>query len=308
MSGSIGRRFAAVVASARSFPACTCGSPMVTASNVVCTSPPVRLSTTTGCPRVSDIFGARKRATVSMPPPGGKPITMRTGRCGKVCADAPAQMTRSKPIRARMAVDNSRAMRQHIRVYAGTAGHSAWFSDDLGETWVHPNSHCGLYLEARVWAIASHPALVKHVYAGTDAGVYRWDEETARWTALESPMRDVWALAIDPENPQIFAGSRPAAFFRSDDAGASWRAVEAPGIAQFSGVNRGPTRVTQIIFDPFARDTIWASVEIGGIYKSSDRGRTWQMADRGLVSADVHGLAVIAKGVLLATTNRGLHR
>jgi len=199
-------------------------------------------------------------------------------------------------------------MRQHIRVYAGTAGHSAWFSDDLGETWVHPNSHCGLYLEARVWAIASHPALVKHVYAGTDAGVYRWDEETARWTALESPMRDVWALAIDPENPQIFAGSRPAAFFRSDDAGASWRAVEAPGIAQFSEVNRGPTRVTQIIFDPFARDTIWASVEIGGIYKSSDRGRTWQMADRGLVSADVHGLAVIAKGVLLATTNRGLHR
>ena len=72
-------------------------------------------------------------------------------------------------------------MKQHIRVYAGTAGHSAWFSDDLGETWVHPNSHSGLYLEQRVWALCSHPDVADVMYAGTDDGVYRWDERTARW-------------------------------------------------------------------------------------------------------------------------------
>ena len=88
----------------------------------------------------------------------------------------------------------------HLRVYAGTAGHSAWFSDDLGETWVHPNSHSGLYLEARVWSFASHAAVPEHVYAGTDEGVYRWDERSARWAQLASPMRDVWAVAVDPQD------------------------------------------------------------------------------------------------------------
>ena len=77
---------------------------------------------------------------------------------------------------------------REIHVYAGTAGHSAWFSDDCGETWVHPNSHSGMYLEARVWAIASHLECSDCLYAGTDMGVFRWDEPSARWTALRTPM------------------------------------------------------------------------------------------------------------------------
>ena len=39
-----------------------------------------------------------------------------------------------------------------IHLYAGTVGHSAWFSEDSGAAWVHPNSLSGMYLEARVWA------------------------------------------------------------------------------------------------------------------------------------------------------------
>jgi hypothetical protein len=33
---------------------------------------------------------------------------------------------------------------REVHVYVGTGGHSAWFSDDSGETWVHPNSHSGM--------------------------------------------------------------------------------------------------------------------------------------------------------------------
>ena len=195
-------------------------------------------------------------------------------------------------------------MKQHIRVYAGTAGHSVWFSDDLGETWVHPNSHSGLYLEARVWALSAHPHNPESLYAGTDDGAYRWDERPARWTRLEAPMRDVWAIAVHPQDPNVlFAGSRPAALHRSDDGGRTWRKLDAPGLAEFSEINRGPTRVTQIVFN---RATVWATVEIGGILRSDDGGEHWQRADNGLVSADVHGIAV-AEDRVLATTNRGLH-
>lgn len=200
-----------------------------------------------------------------------------------------------------------------VHVYAGTAGHSAWFSDDLGESWVHPNSHSGMYLEARVWSLASIPARPERLFAGTDMGIFRWDEPTARWVHLPAPMEDVWAVAIDPANPdRLIAGTRPAGFWQSRDAGENWEAMSAPGISQFSEVNMGPTRVTQILFDPVDAGTVWAGVEIGSVYRSRDNGQTWERKDQGLVSGDVHGLAVIplpgGGKAVLATTNRGLHR
>jgi hypothetical protein len=201
---------------------------------------------------------------------------------------------------------------RQVHLYAGTAGHSAWFSEDLGLTWVHPNSHSGMYLEARVWCFASHPATPGRMFAGTDMGAFLWDEQTARWTALDSPMEDVWAIAVDPANPDVLvAGTRPASFWRSEDAGRSWRALAAPGLSQFSEINMGPTRVTQILFDPVDAGTLWASVEIGSIYSSRDGGESWDRKDNGLVSGDVHGLAIIplpgGGKRIFATTNRGLH-
>ena len=96
-----------------------------------------------------------------------------------------------------------------IHVYAGTAGHSAWFSEDAGITWTHPNSHSGMYLEARVWCFAMHPKTPTTLYAGTDMGLFRWDEVAARWTPVSSPMQDIWAIAQDPTDPRVLiAGTR----------------------------------------------------------------------------------------------------
>jgi len=119
-------------------------------------------------------------------------------------------------------------------------------------------------------------------------------------------------MAIDPIDPDVLiAGTRPAGFFRSTDAGRSWTSLTAPGVIPLSDVNAGPTRVTQVLFDPVNDGTVWAAVEVGGIYRSRDRGVTWEMKDKGLVSGDVHGLAVVklpGGKAVLATTNRGLHR
>lgn len=199
-----------------------------------------------------------------------------------------------------------------IHVYAGTAGHSAWFSDDLGMTWAHPNSHSGMYLEARVWALCSHPERPESVYAGTDEGVFRWSEHMARWENISDAITDVWSILCDPGNASImYAGTRPAAFYRSPDGGITWSEMSALGLVKFSNVNMGPTRVTQMLFDPFASDTLWATVEIGGIYRSDDRGESWRVLGNGLVSSDVHGIAITRTKTgasrVLATTNRGLH-
>lgn len=199
-----------------------------------------------------------------------------------------------------------------VHVYAGTAGHSAWFSDDFGSTWAHPNSHSGMYLEARVWVLSSHPATPESLYAGTDQGVFHWSEHSARWQNLSQIPSDVWSVIQDPRDPSIiFAGTRPAGLYKSIDGGRAWTELAVPGIAKFSDVNMGPTRVTQLLFDPFVTDRMWATIEIGGIYRSDDRGSNWRMLTDGLVSADVHGIVVSLTKAgnprILATTNRGLH-
>ena len=213
-------------------------------------------------------------------------------------------------------------MPDHLHVYAGTAGHSAWFSEDGGRQWVHPNSHSGMYLEARVWSFASHPSEPETLWAGTDMGLFKWHEPTARWTsvALPSPNpSDVWVVAVHPADPKIlWIGTRPAGCMVSQDGGNTWRTISVPGLQSFSTINMGATRVTQIAFDPLDPQAVWMTVEIGGIFFSPDGGTTWHARDQGLVSCDVHGIALVdvpqpgtsasaTQRLMYATTNRGLH-
>jgi photosystem II stability/assembly factor-like uncharacterized protein len=195
----------------------------------------------------------------------------------------------------------------------GTAGMSVWFSRDLGETWDRPYSESGLYLEARVWALSTHPQRPDELLAGTDSGLYRWRESARAWTLLPGPLDSTctWALAQDPDNANVIvAGTHPAALWRSEDAGTSWR--QLPVRMADNCIFVGQPRVTQVIFDPTERDTLWAGVEIDAVHRSRDGGRSWTRLDRGLVSGDVHGVAVLrdAQGrrIVFATTNKGLHR
>jgi photosystem II stability/assembly factor-like uncharacterized protein len=204
-------------------------------------------------------------------------------------------------------------MKNRIEVYAGTAGHSVWFSSDEGQSFIHPNSHSGMYLEARAWCFSSHSKQPEFLFCGTDMGLFQWDENLTRWKVLHSPMQDVWALAQDPKNPNIiFAGSRPAELYRSMDAGLTWGKIDIVDLASFSTINMGPTRFTQILFDPIEPGMMWATVEIGGIFQSSDYGSTWNEVSNGLISIDVHGICItqMPNGIkiIYATTNQGLHR
>ena len=199
-------------------------------------------------------------------------------------------------------------------LYVGTAGTSTWFSGDGGENWVRPNSKSGLYLEARIWCLTSHPDTPDTVWAGTDDGLYRWNEPEQRWSQISSPMDGacVWALAMAPDDPsRILAGTRPAQLYGSSDGGLSWQKLDAPALQPFSEVNSGPTRVTQILYDPVDPGQVWATVEINGVHRSRDGGRTWEMLDKGLVSGDVHGIAIVPSVSgkrIYVTTNKGLHR
>jgi photosystem II stability/assembly factor-like uncharacterized protein len=71
------------------------------------------------------------------------------------------------------------------------------------------------------------------------------------------------------------------------------------------------TRVTTLVYDPREPETIWAGVEIDGLRRSRDEGRTWQAIGQGLSSRDIHALAIVpANGRekrLLASTNNDVN-
>ena len=198
-----------------------------------------------------------------------------------------------------------------VNLCVGTAGLSVWFSKDLGETWTRPYSESGLYLECRVWALSGHPDRPGEIFAGTDEGLYRWDFAAERWTHLPSPMDGlcIWALAQSPRDPDVMiAGTQPAALFGSKDGGRTWKRLDAPMAEECIFVHR--PRVTQILFDPVLPDWIWAGVEIDAVWRSEDGGESWKRLGNGLISDDIHGLAVIPDGGtrrIFAATNKGLH-
>lgn len=181
-----------------------------------------------------------------------------------------------------------------VDLYAGTVGMSVWFSKDLGETWTRPSSAAGLNSECRVWTLAADRARPGSVYAGGDLGLHRWDEGEQRWTHLPSPMdgRPIWALAQSLHDPKVLlAGCRPTALYRSDDAGTTWRKLEIPFAD--SCIQVLVPRPTQILFDPFERDTIWLGVEVDGLYRSTDGGASWTRHVKGMSSIDIHGVAAV---------------
>jgi photosystem II stability/assembly factor-like uncharacterized protein len=196
-------------------------------------------------------------------------------------------------------------------LYVGTAGTAMWMSGDSGENWIRPYTDRGLYMESRIWSLTSQPAGGPGVVAGTDRGVYRWHWSDMRWEHLASQLdsTSVYTIAQSPHDDKVLiAGTQPPSVYRSADGGATWKRadLELPQTCELVGI----PRITQVLFDAVDPKLVWVCVEIGGVFRSRDGGQTWHKTSTGLVSEDMHGLAVVRENgarKLFATTNKGLH-
>lgn len=197
--------------------------------------------------------------------------------------------------------------------YAATM-QAVWFSHDEGVSWnrlLTPTG--GFYNEARCWAVATHPERPGEVLAGTDQGLYRYTEARQRFDFVPSPMDDLHILQIeqDPKDPDfIVCGTRPSEIFISRDNGESWTRSNLNGSTECWFINT--SRVTSIHFDPRDADTIWITIEIDGVFRSTDRGETWTRLIDGLADCDTHDLVFIddddGSRTVLCSTEAGLHK
>ena len=190
-------------------------------------------------------------------------------------------------------------------IYAGTVGQSVWRSKDSGESWQRASA--GIFPEADIRALAANPNDSSILYAGTEAGIFRTKNGGNNWERLDSLMDElqIWAIAVNPKNPDIvFAGTCPSALFKSSDSGDTWRRLNVELAEECEGVPIVP-RVTSISIDPDDDQTVYAGVEIDGLWLSTDGGETWGERSEGLSSLDIHGLTVVpgSPKVLVVATN-----
>lgn len=196
------------------------------------------------------------------------------------------------------------------RLYVGTIGEGLFRSTDGGETFIRACE--GMFVECHVRAIAVHPRHPERMYLGSEQGLFRSLDGADHWSRVESPLngRQIWSIVLLPHAPEtVVVGTCPSRLFVSSDDGHSWLepAVEilhhCPRIMY--------TRVTALLADPARPGTIWAGVEIDGLFRSRDAGHSWQPIGKGLSSRDIHALALVPgngqPNRLLASTNNDLN-
>ncbi len=96
-------------------------------------------------------------------------------------------------------------------------------------------------------------------------------------------VRNVGCLASArlPRGVRLYAGTEPAHLFCSDDLGLNWRELPAlrsvPRVPWwFSPAPPFLPHTKHITIDPEDPNTLYVSIEVGGLLKSADSGETWQ--------------------------------
>ena len=135
-------------------------------------------------------------------------------------------------------------------IYAGGGnewfGPAVWKSDDLGTTWSHSS-------------------------------------EGLAYPEGKEPVKSVWY--VKHGNGSLYAGVEPAGLFRSEDEGITWTHIE--------GLQKHPSRESwmpgggglilhSVLTHPDDDKQIWVAVSTGGLFHTSDSGKTWEPRNSGV--------------------------
>jgi photosystem II stability/assembly factor-like uncharacterized protein len=114
----------------------------------------------------------------------------------------------------------------------------------------------------------------------SEAAPIRFAEDTGQ------ELKRVWQLRPGrPGQPnELWAGVEPAALFRSEDGGSSWSLMRGlfdhPHRPQWQPGGGGLCLHT-VVTDPDPR-RLFVAISTGGVYRSDNEGRTWQVKNRGV--------------------------
>jgi len=190
-------------------------------------------------------------------------------------------------------------------IYAG-AWECIYKSIDGGSNWITIDT--GLPYGPSVRALAIDPRSPNVVYAGTLVyGVFKSSNSGVSWalanTGLASEI-DVHALSIDPSNSSVIYAGTNAGVFKTTNAAQSWTSVSA-------GLQTSTTYYS-VVVDPDNPNTVYVAslynAYYAGIYRSTNGGTNWELANSGVVGAGARALAIASGVIYVATGGGGVFR
>ncbi len=192
------------------------------------------------------------------------------------------------------------------RLLASTSGDGFYASEDSGSSW--HQAQTGLWGAVMPLTIAPN----EDVYGGGN-GVYRTSDLGDTWERVDSEFSP---NGLDPEYPysdedpnvvdvtlnqdgHIFVNMGRS--FRSTNNGQSWIEVDS-GLYNSFGYLRNTLNFLTI--DP--QGFIFGGTYLGGMFRTSNEGDTWEWASSGVTDSEVTAIAASRSGILYALTWPGL--
>ena len=177
------------------------------------------------------------------------------------------------------------------RLFAAT-GDAIVRLDETDGGWVASASLAG----SGAQCVAVDPQAPDTVYAGLrEGGVRRSDDGGETWIDCRLPEPGVFSLAVGAADGTLYAGTEPSRLFASRDRGETWEALDALLELPSRPTWRFPPRpwtshVRWIAPSPHDAGVLLVGIELGGLMRSGDGGRTWEDHRPG-AQRDVHCLA-----------------
>ena len=171
-------------------------------------------------------------------------------------------------------------MTSQTYVFAGLAGFVGR-PDQVGKVGIFRRPAAGgdwthVLPDIETHVVMVHPSSPDTVLAGTVDGVWISTDRGATFKRAGFPDKiQIWSFLVDSRNAsRIIAGASPVAFYESTDTGRTWTALPDSGIEEREKcVFRH--RAMRMVQHPTRPDTIYAALEVNGVVRSEDFGRTW---------------------------------
>jgi hypothetical protein len=117
------------------------------------------------------------------------------------------------------------------------------------------------------------------------------DKDPFRGTDIPWQVLAIWALeAGHPSRPgELWCGTIPGGLFHSQDDGDSWQLVESlwrhPGRQKWAGGGADYPAIHSVCVDPRDGQKVAVAVSCGGVWHTSDAGKSWELRGKGMWAA-----------------------
>uniref|UniRef100_UPI00404ADDD0 WD40/YVTN/BNR-like repeat-containing protein n=1 Tax=Fulvivirga sp. TaxID=1931237 RepID=UPI00404ADDD0 len=190
--------------------------------------------------------------------------------------------------------------------YMGATGGGLWKTTNYGNSW--DNISDGFFASSSIGAIGVFQNDPNIIYVGTGSdglrsnviagkGIYKSKDAGKTWSSMGLELTGhIGAVRIDPSNPDIvyvaaignaFKNNEDRGIFKTTDGGTTWDKIlyhsDSIGFVDIEISTNDPNTLYAAAWRAERKPwTIISGSTEGGIYKSTDAGKTWQKLSKGL--------------------------